>query len=61
MAQLGFPPVGQFFLSVAYYVVKPRLQKFKRNKKYRSQKEIRHFQKKTADFVGLLSRFELGE
>ncbi len=53
------PPVRQFFLSVACYVVKPEVQKFKRKKKCREQKETRCFQQKTADFVELLSRFEL--
>ena len=54
------PPVRQFFLSVACYVVKPEVQKFKRKKKCREQKETRCFQQKTADFVELLPRFELG-
>ena len=53
------PPVRQFFLSVACYVVKPEVQKFKRKKKCREQKETRCFQQKTAGFVELLSRFEL--
>ncbi len=52
-------PVGQFFLSVAYYVVKPEMQKSKCPKMCGMQKEIRRFQQKTADFVELLSRFEL--
>jgi len=54
------PPVRQFFLSVACYVVKPEVQKFKRKKKCREQKETRCFQQKTAGFVELLPRFELG-
>ena len=53
------PPVRQFFLSVACYVVKPEVQKFKREKKCRGQQGIRRFQQKTADFVELLPRFEL--
>ena len=53
------PPVRQFFLSVACYVVKLEVQKFKRKKKCREQKETRCFQQKTAGFVELLSRFEL--
>jgi len=52
-------PVGHLFLSVACYVVKPKMQKFKGGEKCQRQKEIRHFQQKTADFVELLSRFEL--
>ena len=51
--------MGQFFLSVACYVVKPKIQKSKHQKMYRKQKEIRRFQQKTADFMELLSRFEL--
>ncbi len=53
------PPVRQFFLSVACYVVKPEVQKFKRKKKCREQKETRCFQQKTAGFVELLSKFKL--
>ena len=34
-------PVGQLFLSVAGYVVKPEVQKFKREKKCQEQKETR--------------------
>ena len=51
--------MGQLFLSVAGYVVKPEVQKFKREKKCQEQKETRCFQRKTAGFVELLSRFEL--
>ena len=58
MAHRGHPD-GPFFLSVACYVVKPEVQKFKREKKCRGQQRIRRFQQKTADFVELLSRFEL--
>ena len=48
-----------FFLSVACYVVKPNSPNCKSKEKCVKQKEIRHFQKKPADFVELLSRFEL--
>jgi hypothetical protein len=44
---------------VAGYVVKPKTQKSKHQKMCGKQKEIRHFQQKKADFVELLSRFEL--
>ena len=52
--------MGRLFLSVAGYVVKPKPQKFKRKEKCGEQKQIHRFQKKTADFVELLPRFELG-
>ena len=55
----GLPRWAGFFLSVAGYVVKPGMQKFKCENKCQLQKEIRRFQQKTADFVELLSRFEL--
>jgi len=45
---------------VACYVVNPETQKSKRHKMYEKQEEICRFQKKTADFVELLPRFELG-
>ena len=52
-------PAGSFFLSVASYVVKLALQRFRCKEKYRKQKEIHHFQQKTVDILELLGRFEL--
>ena len=55
----GLPRWASFFLSVTCYVVKPEMRKSRCPKMCGKQKQIRRSRQKTADFVELLSRFEL--